>query len=303
MPAERTLFRLKLVLLPVGVGTLVYWASREDSLRHGAVFGWPLLAGTLLSLVAMLPLALRFRCAMRIAGFHVDLPKALLINALSSFYHFFVPLSIGSELTKFVHLRAVAPERGAMRAAAAILLEHALGFAAIVLLLAFLVARGHGLPVAVDPLWVRLALGVGVAISVGAAWRLRARLRSEGRELLGRIATHRVDAAAAMAWSMLMQVLIAAAVAVGSSAWGLGVSFVDLLFVLAASNLLAAVPLNIAGIGAAELAGTGLFIALGLSSREAVLLVSLLFCYRLLFAVAGGVWDFIASHRGPRRGV
>jgi len=31
-----------------------------------------------------------------------------------------------------------------------------------------------------------------------------------------------------------------------------------------------------------------------------VLLVSLLFCYRLLFAVAGGAWDFVASHRGPR---
>jgi uncharacterized membrane protein YbhN (UPF0104 family) len=300
MLSERTLFRLKLVLLPAGIGTLIYWASQEDSLRRGDVLGWPLIAGALLSLVAMLPLALRFRLAMRIAGFHIDVPRALLINALSAFYHFFVPLSIGSELTKFVHLRAVAPEHGSMRAAGAILLEHALGFTAILLLLGLLLAGGQKLPVAVDPVWAWTAVGVANAIGLVLAWRIRARIRREGGELLARIATHRADAAAALAWSILMQVLLAAAVALGSSAWGFGVSFGDMLFVLAASNLLAAVPLNVAGIGAAELAGTGLFIALGLTSREAVLLVSLLFCYKLLFALAGGTWDFIATHRRPR---
>jgi len=37
--------------------------------------------------------------------------------------------------------------------------------------------------------------------------------------------------------------------------------------------------------------------ALGLTSKEAVLLVSLLYCYRLLFALLGGLWDFAATRR------
>jgi len=301
MLSERTLFRLKLVLLPVGIGTLIYWATQEDSLRHGGVLGWQLLAGAGLSLVAMIPLALRFRHAMKIGGFVIDLPHSLRINALSAFYHFFVPLSIGSELTKFMHLRFVAPERGSMRAAGAILLDHVLGFAAILLILLALLADGEPLPVEIDPRWVWIALAVANVVGAAVAWHLRARLRTTGRELFARIVSHRFDAAAGLLWSVVMQLLLAAAVAVGSSAWGLGISYREMLFVLAGSNLLAAVPLNVAGIGAAELAGTGLFIALGLTSREAVLLVSLLFCYRLLFAVAGGAWDFIATHRKPRR--
>jgi len=300
MLSERTLFRLKLVLLPLGIGTLIYWATQEDSLRHGAVLGWPLLAGAGLSLVATLPLALRFRHAMRIGGFAIDLPHSLRINALSAFYHFFVPLSIGSELTKFMHLRFIAPERGSMRAAGAILLDHVLGFAAILLILGALLADGEPLPVEIDPVWAWSALAAANLVGAGVAWHLRARLRATGGELWRRVLGHRVDAVAGLLWSVVMQLLLAAAVAVGSSAWGLGISYREMLFVLAGSNLLAAVPLNVAGIGAAELAGTGLFIALGLSSREAVLLVSLLFCYRLLFAVAGGAWDFIASHRGAR---
>ena len=96
-----------------------------------------------------------------------------------------------------------------------------------------------------------------------------------------------------------MQFLLAAALALPAQAWGLDITYRELLFVLAASSLLSAVPINVAGIGAAEIAGTGLYIALGLSSREAVLLVSLMYCYRLLFAVLGGLWDFAATRRSP----
>jgi hypothetical protein len=159
--------------------------------------------------------------------------------------------------------------------------------------------------VRIDPAWAWSALAVANVIGAGVAWQFRTRLRTTGRELWARVLGHRFDAAAGLLWSVAMQLLLAGAVAVGSSGWDLGISYREMLFVLAGSNLLAAVPLNVAGIGAAELAGTGLFIALGLTSREAVLLVSLLFCYRLLFAVAGGGWDFVASHRRSpgRRGV
>jgi len=93
MPVRATLlFYLKLVLLPLGIGCLLYWAAQEESLRQHARWGWELAAGAVLSLVAMGPLAMRFRHALHIAGFALGAVQSLRINALSTFYHFFVPL-------------------------------------------------------------------------------------------------------------------------------------------------------------------------------------------------------------------
>ena len=294
------LFYAKLLGLPLGIGMLLYWASQEESLRQNLSWRRELVAGIALSTLAMVPLAQRFRLAMRIGGYTLDLAHSLRINALSAFYHFFVPLSIGAELTKFLQLRLVDPERGKMRAAGAILIDHTIGFFALLVILSVLLAGDAPLRFDVDPRY--LLLGVFVLNIAGAAtlWLLRARLPASVRDLAKRLVEHRLDAVAGLLSSVVMQVLLAGAVLLPARAWGIDISFVEMLFVLAAASLLAAVPLNVAGVGAAEVAGTGLFIALGLSSREAVLLVSLLFCYRLLFAIVGGSWDFLASRREQR---
>jgi len=294
------LFYAKLVGLPLGIGVLLYWAAQEETLRQHLAWRRELVTGAVLSMLAMLPLAQRFRLAMRIGGFTLDLAQSLRINALSAFYHFFVPLSIGAELTKFLQLRIVAPEHGTLRAAGAILIDHTIGFFALLVILSVLLAGEAPLHFDLDPRY--LLLGVFALHLIGAVvlWRLRARLPATARELARRLVEHRLDAVAGLLSSVVMQGLLACAVLLPAQAWGIGISFVEMLFVLAAASLLAAVPVNVAGVGAAEIAGTGLFIALGLSAREAVLLVSLLFCYRLLFAIVGGGWDFLASRRALR---
>jgi len=299
MPSRTTVFYLKLVLLPLGIGCLLYWAMQEETLRQQARLGWELSAGALLSLLAMGPLALRFRHALKVSGFALRAAQSLRINALSAFYHFFVPLSIGAELTKFVQLKMTHPERGALRLTAAILLDHVLGFAALLAILIGLFTGDSPLAGPIDLRWIAVAIIVANGLLLSLAWRFRARLSASFRDMLQRLVTHRLDAAAAVGWSVTMHVLMAAALVLPARAWGLDIDYREFLFVLAASSLFAAIPLNVAGIGAAEVAGTGLYIALGLSSREAVLLVSLMYCYRLLFAVLGGVWDFAATRRRP----
>ncbi|HMM76099.1 MAG TPA: lysylphosphatidylglycerol synthase domain-containing protein [Gammaproteobacteria bacterium] len=297
MPSRTTVFYLKLVLLPLGIGCLLYWATQEETLRQQARLGWELSAGALLSLVAMGPLALRFKHALKVAGFALRGAQSLRINALSAFYHFFVPLSIGAELTKFVQLKMTHPERGALGLTAAILLDHVLGFAALLAILIALFTGERVLDGPIDVRWIALAVIVVNGLLLTLAWQCRARLRASLRDILERLMTHRLDAAAAVGWSIAMQALMAAALLLPAQAWGMAIEYREFLFVLAASSLFAAIPLNVAGIGAAEIAGTGLYIALGLNSREAVLLVSLMVCYRLLFAVLGGVWDFAATRR------
>jgi len=80
----------------------------------------------------------------------------------------------------------------------------------------------------------------------------------------------------------------------------LEIGFWHILFVLSAASVFQAVPANVAGIGPAEVAGTGLYLALGVSWPAAVLLVSLLFSYRLLVAVIGGTWELLALRRASR---
>lgn len=297
MAASRTIFLAKLVLLPLGVGTLLYWASQEHSLPRAAAWTWQLSTGIALSQLAALPLALRFRHALKIAGFMVDVAHSLRINALSAFYHFFVPLSIGSELTKFLQLRAVAPEQGAMRAAGAILLDHLLGFAALLAILVTLMVAKPPLPFRLDSQPAGLVLLAAALAAATVAWRFRSRLLPLVREVSSRIEKHRADACQGFLWSVVMQAILAAAVLLGSSAWHIEISYLEILFVIAASSTLSALPVNVAGIGAGEIASTGLYMALGLSSKAALLLVSLLFSYRLLLAIIGGVWDFLATRR------
>lgn len=297
MPSRSTVFYLKLVLMPIGIGCLLYWATQEETLRQQARWNWELSAGALLSLVAMGPLALRFRHALNVAGFALHTAQSLRINALSAFYHFFVPLSVGAELTKFVQLRLAHPERGALRLTAAILLDHVLGFAALLTILIGLFAGDNPLAGPLDIRWIAVAIIIVNSLLLTLAWRFRARLSASFRDVLQRLVTHRLDVVAAIGCSVAMQALMAVAVVLPAGSWGIDIDYREILFVLAASSLFAAIPLNVAGIGAAEIAGTGLFIALGLSSQQAVLLVSLGYCYRLLFAVLGGVWDFAATRR------
>ncbi|CAN0504062.1 unnamed protein product, partial [Phaeothamnion confervicola] len=110
-------------------------------------------------------------------------------------------------------------------------------------------------------------------------------------QVLARLLAHKRDAALALAWSVAMHALLAGAVYVGSLGWGLALTYWQVLFVLASASVLQAVPASLLGIGVADVAGTGLYVALGLSLPDALLLVSLLYCYRLLAAVLGGLWE------------
>ena len=57
------------------------------------------------------------------------------------------------------------------------------------------------------------------------------------------------------------------------------------------------VPINVIGVSAIEIAGAGLYLAVGLTVAEALGLVSLLYCYRILIALLGGLWEFIDGWR------
>ena len=112
---------------------------------------------------------------------------------------------------------------------------------------------------------------------------------------------HQKQLVLALACSLLMHLLIAAAVFCGALHWQIEISYLQVLFVLTGAFLFQMVPINLVGVGAIEIAGAGLYLAVGLTMSQAISLVSLLYCYRILIALVGGLWEFVDGWRAQQR--
>lgn len=272
------------LLAALGVACLAGWAAREKALDVGAT--WPaLVAAFLLSQLSFALYAGRFRAVMQVAGVALSFPRSLRFSALALFYHFFLPLSVGNDLTRYTLARAAAPRTRARRIVAGILLDHAVGSIVLIVLGALLLLAcpppawlGWSMPVATCAVGV---LGLA-ALTLGIP-----RLRPWRRRLW----RHRIRVQAAMCLSLAMHALLAAAVFTGSRALHVDAEYPEILLVLALSALAQCVPLNLLGWHAGDLAGTGLYVSLGLALHDALLLASLLYCFRVGVAIAGGLSD------------
>lgn len=292
MSAPRAFKLLKSLAILAGLGALLAWLGRE---RAGQLLGWPLLAGLGLSWLSMVAFAARFRAVMALAGFSISLTQSLRLLTLSVFVHFFVPMSVGAEMTKFLRLRALSPSRGSLAQAGALLLDHAVGFVALLAMsLVLLTWR--------DPLGLGRAWPLGVACGLGVAALLAARLAGASARfgafaaaLRERVLQHKAELGVGLIGSLAMHALLASAVFVGARDTGITLAWPELLLVLSGAGMLQLLPLNVAGVGAGEVAGTGLYLALGLSLPDALTLVSLLYCYRLAMAAVGGLWELLGD--------
>ncbi|MSQ67228.1 MAG: hypothetical protein EXR83_03400 [Gammaproteobacteria bacterium] len=294
---RRWLARARTLLLVCGLSVLLLWAMRERALLR-----WDpqLLVGLLLSQLSMVAFSQRFRAVMRLAGLALGWLETLRILSLAVFYHCFVPLSVGSELTKFLKLRAAAPTHRAGTLAAVLVVDHAVGFVALLgVALSLLVWRAPLGPVlGARPVLLGGAALVLVTLLVLRAAHRRGCLPRAAQDALRALPARRaagVHVLHGLAWSLVTIGLLAAAVVVGSAGWHLPIAYPEVLFVLASAGIFQLLPLNVAGVGAGDLAGVGLYLALGLSSTQALMLVSLLYGYRLAMAMVGAAWALAAT--------
>ncbi|MGE0483033.1 MAG: lysylphosphatidylglycerol synthase domain-containing protein [Gammaproteobacteria bacterium] len=297
---RRALTVARLFAVLAGLPLLVVWAAREAALSAGWHAG--LAGGIALSLFSMLFFALRFGVAMRMVGIELGLVETLRIATRSLFYQWFVPFAVGGDVAKFVTLKA--RDHGGVAAAAGIVLDRVAGLAALVIV-------ALTLYVALDPIDVALPRGPAVAgptmlgavsvlllvllAAVYLARRSGHLVRALGVLRRAGATLHAPAIANVLALSVLTHVSFAAAVWLGARGWGIDPGFAVVLFVLASSWTLQAVPLHLLGIGVADLAATALFVAVGLDPAQAVLVTSLQVGYRLLMAILGGAWDLLPS--------
>lgn len=281
----------KIIFAPLGVLALIYWVSRQRSLVVDTDITL-LLLGAVLALLSVVPFALRLQKVLSVIELQISNLTATRILSQSMFYYFFVPLSVGTELSKFAKLQHLDQNRSSTSIASAILLDHFVGLSVLLVLSSSLYAIVQPIKVDLDTTTLALiAIGVCLAL-IGLAILSKSKPKLNPHHLIKLIKLQKGKLLVASIYSILMHLLIAAAVATGALHWQIDISYLEILFVLTGAFLFQMIPINFIGVSAIEVAGAGLYLAVGLPATEALMLVSLLYCYRVLIALIGGGWEF-----------
>jgi hypothetical protein len=302
---QRWLMAGKLALVLVGLGLLLRWAlaglapTDGSGALHLAPVG--LVAAVLLNQAALFAAALRLRATLAAFGVRLSAAQAMAIHLRSLFYFFFVPLSVGLEVSRYLDIRRIDADVPAKTLVLVLLLDRVLGLVAAVAALAafaYLV-----LPASV---WARvdagwLALGAAAVLAGAGLVLLRRPWRERAADLLRVLKAGSVRLLVPVLLSLLALALVCASVYVVAAASGWAAGFAEIAFALSASLLGMALPLSLLGVTVGEATGVGVMALLGLAPALAVMLVSLAYVGRLLGAVQGAALELHGGVRVLRR--
>lgn len=248
-----------------------------------AVLGYGLLAWRLSFVLR----AFRIRLGWRSLGY---------VHLTSLFYFFFLPASLGYDLSKGAKIKLRAPQHRLRRIAAATVAER--GAAAVGVGLLFFAMLPFARSAGPDPFdWLIVpgwAWPVGIALLLGTAAMAVAWLPPvRTRDLLLLLPP--------VAISALTYVLIAGGLWIVAAALNLPIGFAAIVVALVGTLLFQLVPLNVLGANVGDVAATTVYLAYGLDKPEAFLLVTVAYVQRLVMALAGGSLEGFGAIRRLRR--
>lgn len=277
------------------VGSIVY--ERVATMHPSGTSFLP--AGALVCLQCSIALfALRFRISLWTFGVCIPTRHAARI-AMQSLFYFFIPLSAGTEVCRWIKVRAMVPDASQLAVIASVTFDRlaaAVACFAIASTCFFLVdLRGlQGNPaswLSAEPWALALALLVLLAVIVMAthrSWRsarLRRFIELGGRHLLR-------GAAVAITMSIAVQILTVLALWLLSRWIGIDLSLAGIALGATGGALAQILPISLAGAGPAEIGSALLFHAAGATPEQAVFLATLLYLCKLVGAIEGGILEW-----------
>ena len=289
---------LKLVLVPAILAGAWFWARHEGVSIAPKGPWWLLAAALAINQVGILLIGVRMHAGLRLFG--IDLPsiQALRIGTQSQFYFFFVPLSAGNEVSRFMKIRALRPETPTHSLVVSLLLDRVTGLVACLALALGslpLLARQPIAGLKVPPMAVAGGAAALLAAAVVVAWKLGwlSRVAEAWRETRGR----RHLLVPVSAWVLCMQACTILAVGAAARWLGIQVAPEVLVFGISAATLGQVIPVTLAGAGPAEAAGVAVFLATGMEAADAGTLAALIYLTRLMAALEGGAWEMAEGLR------
>ncbi len=291
---------LKLIGAPVGLVVLVLML-KEEAAFHDVGHAWrTLLVALLVNQLALTLFAIRMRSLLGVFGISIGLLDAHRIHLQSLFYFFFVPMSVGMEVSRFLKVSTLVAGVSGISLTAALIVDRVVGALAagvVALLCLPYITLASPLNLAGGAvIWA--SVGVAVAVLL-AGWLVIRRFTRGGQlESLARaIRTRPGSLASGVGVSLLMQLCMGGAVFFAATAFGVIVAPVEVVFAVAASMFALLIPVSVVGAGPVEVAAVGVFVALGVQPPDAVLLASIVYSCRLVGALQGGFWEFFEGGR------
>lgn len=292
----RWILLLKVVGAPIGVVLLCSWLADEAALSGIGDASALLFLALLVNQVALSLFALRMQRVLRVFGIGIGPVDAHRIHFQSLFYYFFVPMSVGLEIARYLKIRRVVPDLRQADLIAALLSDRLLGVlvAGTVVLASLPFVRLQRLEtIAVNLGWL-MAAAVTVAIggvALLAVWRLGlfSQLIEAWRVTRGRW-NH---LGRAFLVGTLMQGAMGLTVYLGGTAFGIDVGLPGALFAVAAGTFAMFIPVSVLGIGPAEAVGVATFVLVGLPVSDAAFLASIAYAAKLIGALQGGGWEAV----------
>ncbi len=284
-----------MALVLAGLGLLLAWTGQGLPADRPPVSPLGILLAVLLNQAALLAAALRLRATLGAFDIRLSPRQAFGIHLRSLFYFFFVPMSVGYEISRYVAVRRIDPGAGMRRIVLALLMDRVLG------LVAALTAVGALVPLvlptvawpALDPVW--LLVIAGVAAGLGALLLAHGPLRRRVLEVMGILGRTWPRLLLPFLLSLAALAMVCASVFAFAAGSALSVGWAQVSFALSASLLGMAVPLSLLGVTLGEAAGAGTLALVGLSPGVAVLLASVAYCGRLLGAIQGAMIELLGD--------
>lgn len=291
---------LKVGLVVLGFTLLMIQTARWTPSGSLGIQPWALLGALLLNQIALFLAADRFRATLAAFGIAIGLRRANVIHLQSTFYYFFVPMSVGLEVARFAKVRATWPDASPSKLLAALLVDRFAGMLGMLLIAVVLVW-----PV-VPNLDRRFWFGVlavafaGVAILTVVVVSSR-RIRRRLVELRAALMTLRARVFRILALSCGAQMLVCGSVVCLFAASAIDVDSRFIFFTLSAGGLAFAIPASFLGVSFADAASAALFRMFALDPATALALTSAAFGGRLVAALQGGIIEAFETIGSWRR--
>jgi len=201
-------------------------------------------------------------------------------------------MTVGLEAARFAKVKALmGSDIEAVTLGAALLADRLVGALTALLLAATLLPFIGFTAVArwdMDILWFVLA-GAGALIGASV---LSPGVMAHAGKVRGLYRMTRRSLWVAVIVSITTHLLFSFGIYLAAAGLGLGIEFLQSLFVICYAVLFVVIPLSFAGISPVEAAGLGGLLGLGVPTEKAVMFVFILYFAKLIAAMEGGVWEF-----------
>ncbi|OSM06866.1 lysylphosphatidylglycerol synthase transmembrane domain-containing protein [Magnetofaba australis] len=275
-----------------------------------------------LAIIPALILALRFQLVLRMWELRISLKDAVRIHLQSLFYMFFMPVSVGMEVSRFAKTRHLLPEGSGTALATALVFDRILGLVFYILiamaLFPFVTLQreltlfGVTLDLSTGIAWAAPGVVVAMLVVIWVAWRRG--LFDKLREMAPRMAPALRDHLGTLAWATLASLAgtmgLMCMLYLAALGFGVPVTFLDLAFIFTGGSLFAIIPITVVGVTAAEMGSMALYLLMGVPEAQAALMVGMGYAVRLLYALYGGVaelahggWGLFKAHLEGRKDV